>query len=300
MIINALTIAGTDPSGGAGMQADLKAFSALGVYGTSVITAVVAQNTHGVGGIHPVPGEFVTAQLESLFRDVRIDTVKIGMLGTAEVIDAVATALGRYRPPYVVLDPVMLASSGDSLLDPGATAALRETLLPLVDVITPNVAEAAVLLDEVEAETPSDLLDQLARLRRLCPGVVLTGGHLDGPQCTDLLSVDGEITRITADRVLTRNTHGTGCTLSAAIAALRPGRPDWTSAVRDAKEYLTATLLAADALDVGRGPGPLHHFHSLWPPAQGRDGDGPSLPAPTSPGRPSCLPDPRTRMGTVR
>ena len=270
MIVNALTIAGTDPSGGAGIQADLKTFSALGDYGTTVITAVVAQNTQGVAGIHPVPGEFVTTQLEALFDDVRIDAVKIGMLGTTEVIEAVAAALRRYRPPYVVLDPVMVASSGDVLLDPEAIATLRTTLLPLVDLATPNIAEAAVLLDEHQAVTADDAADQLGRLGRLCPGVLLTGGHLDGPQCVDLLLVDGQTTRIPAPRVVTRNTHGTGCTLSAAIAALRPGRPDWTSAVRDAKSYLTAALLAAHDLDVGHGPGPVHHFHTLWPQAPTR------------------------------
>ncbi|HEX5332721.1 MAG TPA: bifunctional hydroxymethylpyrimidine kinase/phosphomethylpyrimidine kinase, partial [Cellulomonas sp.] len=265
---NALTIAGTDPSGGAGIQADLKTFSALGVYGMTVVTALTAQNTQGVAGIHPVPGEFVTAQLESLFDDVRIDTVKIGMLGTAEVIEAVAAALRRYRPACVVLDPVMVASTGDVLLAPEAIATLRDALIPLVDLITPNVAEAAVLLGEPQAVTGEDAADQLGRLGELCPGVLLTGGHLDGPQCADFLSVDGTTTRIDAARVMTRNTHGTGCTLSAAIAALRPGRPDWTSAVRDAKGYLTAALLAADTLDVGRGPGPVHHFHALWPPSR--------------------------------
>jgi hydroxymethylpyrimidine/phosphomethylpyrimidine kinase len=268
MIVNALTIAGTDPGGGAGIQADLKTFSALGVYGMTVVTALTAQNTRGVAGIHPVPGEFVTAQLESVFDDVRVDAVKIGMLGTAEVIEAVVAALRRYRPPHVVLDPVMVASSGDVLLDLEAIATLRETLLPLVDLITPNVAEAAVLLGEPQAVTDEDAGNQLGRLGRLCPGVLLTGGHLDGPQCADLLSVDGTTTRIAATRVMTRNTHGTGCTLSAAIAALRPGRPDWTSAVREAKEYLTAALLTADTLDVGHGPGPVHHFHALWPPTR--------------------------------
>ena len=267
MIVNALTIAGTDPCGGAGVPADLKTFAALGVHGTAVVTAVVAQNTQGVARIHPVPGEFVTAQLESLFADVRIDTVKIGMLGTTEAIEAVAGALQRHRPRHVLLDPVMVASSGDKLITPEAAAALHELLLPLVDLITPNTAEAAVLLGEAQAATIADAIDQLGRLRRMCPGVLLTGGHLAGPQCTDLLSIDGTITRFAAPRVATRNTRGTGCTLSAAIAALRPGRPDWAGAVRDAKDYLTAALCAADTLDVGHGPGPVHHFHALWPQA---------------------------------
>lgn len=277
MILNALTIAGTDPSGGAGVQADLKTFCALGVYGTSVISALVAQNTRGVRGIHPVPGEFVTAQLESVFEDVRIDTVKIGMLGTVEVIEAVAHALRRYRPPFVVLDPVMGSSSGDRLLDTGAVTALREMLLPLVDLVTPNIAEAAVLLDEAPARTPQEALDQLDRLGAFGPGVLLTGGHLDGPQCVDHLLADGRTCVIAGPRVNTRNTHGTGCTLSAAIAALRPQRADLFDAVRDAKEYLTGALRAADALDVGHGPGPVHHFHALWPGSEHRPAAAPPL-----------------------
>ncbi|NTW42303.1 MAG: bifunctional hydroxymethylpyrimidine kinase/phosphomethylpyrimidine kinase [Cellulomonadaceae bacterium] len=272
MIVNALTIAGSDPSGGAGIQADLKTFSALGVYGTTVVTALTAQSTQGVAAIYAVPGAFVTAQLESLLDDVRIDTVKIGMLGTADVIEAVVATLRRTRPRYVVLDPVMAATSGDVLLEPEAIERLRETLLPLVDLITPNVAEAAALLGEPQAASEKDAGDQLRRLGRLCPGVLLTGGHLDGPQSADLLSVDGTTSRIATTRVPTRSTHGTGCTLSAAIAALRPSRPDWTSAVRDAKDYLTAALLTADALDVGHGHGPVHHFHALWPPTGERPG----------------------------
>ena len=270
MIVNALTIAGTDPSGGAGVQADLKTFSALGVYGTTVITAVVAQSTRGVTGIHPVPGAFVAAQLEGLLGDVRIDTVKIGMLGTTEVIEAVATTLERYRPRYVVLDPVMAATSGSRLLDRDALAALRTALLPLVDLVTPNLSEAAALLDEPVAPTTAALLDQLDRLGGLCAGVLLTGGHRDGPRCVDLLRVDGRTTTLEAPRAPTRTTHGTGCTLSAAIAALRPVRPDWPSAVGDAKRYLSAALRSADLLDVGHGPGPVHHFHALWPEAAPR------------------------------
>jgi hydroxymethylpyrimidine/phosphomethylpyrimidine kinase len=262
---NVLTIAGTDPSGGAGIQADLKAFSALGAYGTSVITALVAQNTQGVEAVHPIPASFVETQLRVLFADVRIDAVKIGMLGGAEVVRAVATAMHQLAPRHVIVDPVMVAKSGDRLLAADAVAVLREEILPQADLITPNLPEAADLLGEEEATNEQGMLAQVERLGELCPRVLLKGGHLDGPQSADLLLVDGEVTRLSADRVATRNTHGTGCTLSAAVAALRPQRPDWISAVTDAKDYLTRALAAADRLDVGHGHGPQHHFHAWWP-----------------------------------
>lgn len=265
MIFNTLSIAGTDPSGGAGMQADLKTFSALGTYGMSIVTAVVAQSTQGVAGVHQISGDFVGQQLQVLFDDVRVDSVKIGMLGNTEIIRAVATALKKYQPPYVVLDPVMVATSGDRLLAPDAVAVLRDELLPLVDLITPNLPEAAQLLGESEATNEEEMLGQLERLHRLSNGVLIKGGHLRGEESVDLLKIDGAITRLVAPRVRTRNTHGTGCTLSAAIAALRPQRSDWVSAVSDAKNFLTASLMAAEILEVGHGSGPVHHFHALWP-----------------------------------
>jgi hydroxymethylpyrimidine/phosphomethylpyrimidine kinase len=282
VILNALTIAGTDPSGGAGIEADLKTFSALGVYGTAVITALVAQNTREVAAIHPVPAHFVTTQLETLFDDVRIDAVKIGMLGTSEIVEAVAAVLTNHRPAAVVVDPVLVATSGDRLLATDATRTLRNHLLPLVDLVTPNLSEAAALLGENAATSEEAMMDQLDRLERLCPGVLLKGGHLDGAESVDLLRIDGTTTRLTTARVSTRNTHGTGCTLSAALAALRPQHPDWASAAHAAKLYLTGALLAADSLDVGHGNGPVHHFHALWPPGPGRvrqHSDGPD-PAP--------------------
>lgn len=264
MIFNTVSIAGTDPSGGAGMAADLKTFSALGTYGMSVITAVVAQSTQGVAAVHQISGEFVTRQLDVLFDDVRVDSVKIGMLGNTEVIRAVASALKRYRPPHVVLDPVMVATSGDRLLAPDAVLALRDELLPLVDLITPNIPEAAQLLGRSEATNEEEMLDQLERLYRLSTGVLIKGGHLHGSESVDLLKIDGTITRLEAPRVQTKNTHGTGCTLSAGIAALRPQRSDWISAVSDAKNYLTTALRASEILTVGHGSGPVHHFHELW------------------------------------
>ncbi|MGZ4518544.1 MAG: bifunctional hydroxymethylpyrimidine kinase/phosphomethylpyrimidine kinase [Mycobacteriaceae bacterium] len=265
MIPNVLSIAGTDPSGGAGIQADLKTFSALGAYGTTVITALVAQNTHGVHSVHQPPAEFITAQLDNLFEDVHIDAAKVGMLGNAEVVRAVADGLRRHAPRYLVVDPVMVATSGDRLLASDAVTALITELLPLADLVTPNLPEAADLLGEAEATDEATMLDQLYLLGELCPGVLLKGGHLAGPDSVDLLLLDGEVTRLSAPRVQTRNTHGSGCTLSAAVTALRPQRADWYSAVLEAKEYLTCALLAADQLDVGSGHGPQHHFYAWWP-----------------------------------
>jgi hydroxymethylpyrimidine/phosphomethylpyrimidine kinase len=271
MTPNLLTIAGSDPSGGAGIQADLKTFSALGAYGMSVLTGLTSQNTRGVRSVHEVPAAFVREQLDSVFDDVRIDAVKIGMLATADVIDVVAAVLAERRPPYVVLDPVMVATSGDRLLAADAVARLRDVLLPQVDLITPNLPEAADLLGVPAARDEAEMREQLDELRKLAPGVLLKGGHLGGAESPDLFAppshgADGraEPTRLVAQRVETNNDHGTGCTLSSAIAALRPQRDRWLAAVADAKTYLTLALAAADRLDVGGGHGPVHHFHSWW------------------------------------
>jgi hydroxymethylpyrimidine/phosphomethylpyrimidine kinase len=265
MIPNVLSIAGTDPSGGAGIQADLKTFAALGAYGMAAVTAVVAQNTTGVQAVHQLPADFVAAQIDSVFADIRVDAVKIGMLGPSTVVEAVAAALRRWQPPFVVLDPVMVAKSGDRLLAADAVAALRDELLPLVHVITPNLPEAADLLGEAEAVNEAEMADQALRLQGLgARGVLLKGGHLDGAESADLLVVDGESRWLRTPRVATANTHGTGCTLSSAIAALVPQRSDVVMAVAEAKDYLTAALRAADELDVGHGHGPVHHFHALW------------------------------------
>lgn len=260
-----LSIAGTDPSGGAGMAADLKTFSALRTYGMGVVAAVVAQNTQGVTGIHQISGDFVTRQLEALLDDVRVDSVKIGMLGNAEVIRAVACVLKKYHLRYIVLDPVMVATSGDRLLSIDAITALRDELLPLVDLVTPNISEAAQLLGEGEATNEEEMLSQVEKIHLLGVGVLIKGGHLNGYESVDFLKIDGVTTRLGAPRVQTLNTHGTGCTLSSAIAALRPQRPDWLSAVSDAKKYLTSALMASENLHVGQGHGPVHHFHGVWP-----------------------------------
>ena len=266
MIANVLTIAGTDPSGGAGIQADLKAFSALGAYGTSVITALVAQSTTGVADVLQVPPDFVARQIDTLFADVRIDAVKTGMLAEPEIVEAVARAIERYRPAFVVVDPVMVAKSGDRLLSEAAVAAVRDRLLPLADVITPNLPEAAVLAG---GDPPGDLAgmrEMAAALHRLGPRhVLLKGGHLSGQSSPDVLFDGRAFAVLEAPRIKTKNTHGTGCTLSAAIAALLPASPDLATAVRKAKAYLTGALAAADWLSVGRGHGPVHHFFELWP-----------------------------------
>ncbi|MEP7034956.1 MAG: bifunctional hydroxymethylpyrimidine kinase/phosphomethylpyrimidine kinase [Dermatophilaceae bacterium] len=262
----ALTIAGSDPSGGAGIQADLKTFSALGAYGTSVITALTAQNTRGVTGVHVVPTDFVVLQLETLIDDVRLDAVKIGMLANAAIVQAVADFLRRHdRLDCVVLDPVMVATSGDRLLDDDAVQAMRD-LMPLVSLVTPNLAEAAALLDTRPARTLADMRLHALALQELgAPRVLIKGGHREeDPEAVDLLlDIDGQ-TLLRAPRVDTVNTHGTGCTLSSALAALRPQRDSWLEASLDAKSWLTAALAAADVLEIGQGHGPVHHFHGIW------------------------------------
>lgn len=266
VIPNVLTIAGTDPSGGAGVQADLKTFSAQGAYGMSVTTALVAQTTTGVAEIHEIPPEFVTRQLVTLLDDVRVDAVKIGMLSNADVIRAVVNVLDRYRLPCVVLDPVMVAKSGDRLLAADAVEVLRAELLPRVDLLTPNLPEAADLLQIPEVSRDADMPEQAAGVAKLgAEHVLLKGGHLVGESSVDYLWSGSSGEFLPAQRIATRNDHGTGCTLSAAIAALRPRSPDWRTAVFGAKEYLTGALRASSQLDVGHGHGPVHHFYRWWP-----------------------------------
>jgi len=265
MRVNALTIAGTDPSGGAGIQADLKTFSALEAYGTSVITALVAQNTRGVQSVYPIAAEFVSAQLASVLSDVRIDSVKIGMLQDSDIVEAVAEGLATASIPWLVLDTVMLAKSGDPLLSARAVATLREKLLPQVSIITPNLPEAAALLACSPARDEKEMLRQGRALLELgCQAVLMKGGHLSDSESPDwLLTREGE-ERFTAPRVPTKNTHGTGCTLSSALAALRPRHNDWLTTVREAKQWLQGALQQADTLEVGQGFGPVHHFYRWW------------------------------------
>ncbi|MFE7505873.1 bifunctional hydroxymethylpyrimidine kinase/phosphomethylpyrimidine kinase [Promicromonospora sp. NPDC057488] len=274
----ALTIAGSDPSGGAGIQADLKTFAALGGYGCAVLTGLTAQSTTGVTRVHPVPADMVRAQLDTLFADVAVDTIKIGMTTDAAVARAVAAVLrdlrAAGRAPFVVLDPVMVATSGDRLLAPDAEAVLRDELLPLADLVTPNLPEAAVLLGVEPARDGRATADQARALSALGAGYALVkGGHLDSAESVDHLAGPGgnDVVALAAPRVPTRNTHGTGCTLSSACAVLRPVHDGWEPAVRAAKEYLTGALRAADDLVVGgtgtasgpwQGHGPVDHAHA--------------------------------------
>ena len=259
MIPNILSIAGVDPSGGAGIAADLKTFAALGAYGMAAVTAVTVQNTRGVRGFRLMEPAFVADQIDAVFEDIRVDAVKIGMVGSAAIAEAIADVLRRHGARHVVLDPVMVAKGGDALLTGDAVAAIRDRLVPLAEVITPNLPEAAVLLG---AAAPLDLggMQAMARhLLRLRPAsVLLKGGHLDGPESTDVYC-DGETMKVlTAPRIATKNTHGTGCTLSSAIAALLPSHPR-LEAIRQAKDYVTGAIRSADQLDVGSGHGPLNH-----------------------------------------
>ncbi len=262
----AVTIAGSDSGGGAGIQADLKTFSALGVYGASVITALTAQNTRGVTAIHEAPPEFVRAEIDAVFSDLAVDAVKIGMLANPAVIEAVAAGLDAWSAERVVLDPVMVATSGDMLLRPEAVETLVRLLVPKALVITPNLAEGARLLGEPVAEGRAAMLAQARRLKALGPrAVLLKGGHGDGPEAADVLVDEAGEAWFTAPRHRTANTHGTGCTLSSAIAAGLALGKDLRTAVGEAKAYLTEAIVAADDLHVGRGHGPVHHFHRLWP-----------------------------------
>lgn len=270
---NVLTIAGVDPSGGAGIYADLKAFAAHRAYGCGVVAALTAQNTQAVTGVHTPPVDFLRLQIDTLFADVRIDAVKLGMLGTTDIVAAVADRLAHYQAKYVVCDPVMVAKSGDHLLAKSAVAMLKEALLPQSFMITPNLPEAGVLLDQRAPESVKEMYRAAERLRDLLPlsserWVLLKGGHLPGGELMDLLFDGDRMVELPGQRIDTKNTHGTGCSLSAAIAALLPQavgqmRPV-EAAVRHARDWLQRAIAASGELDVGKGHGPIHHFHALW------------------------------------
>ena len=274
-IPNVVSIAGVDPSGGAGVLADLKAFSALGAYGCGVIAALTAQNTQAVTGAHLPPVAFIGEQIDTLFADVRIDAVKLGMLGTADIVRCVAERLEHHNAPLVIADPVMVAKSGDHLLAREAVAMVRETLLPRSFMVTPNLPEAGVMLDCRAPETVQEMYRAAERLREALPltgehWVLLKGGHLPGDDLVDLLFDGDRMIELPARRINTKNTHGTGCTLSSAIAALLPQIPPSPdaveTAVRRARDYLLHAIAASGRLSVGQGHGPVHHFHALWTP----------------------------------
>lgn len=261
----ALTIAGSDSSGGAGIQADLKTFAAFGVYGASVITALTAQNTQGVTGIHPVPADVVTAQIDAVFSDLAVGAVKMGMMAQRSTVEAVADALRRWAPKHVVLDPVMVASSGRRLLADDAVAALRRRLIPLASLITPNLPEAAALLDEEIASGEAAIERQGRRLLSLgCRAVLIKGGHAQGAESIDYLFAGARKLVLAAPRIATNNTHGTGCSLASAIAAGLAKGEDLETAVRAAKAWIGAAIANADRFSVGHGHGPIHHFHRFY------------------------------------
>ncbi len=270
MIPNVLSIAGSDPSGGAGIQADLKTFSALGCYGMTALTALTAQNTRGVTAVHVPPPAFLGAQLDALLSDVAVAAVKIGMLATGDIAMVVASRLAAYPALPVVLDPVLVATSGDSLGSPDVVDAMLEHLVPLAAVITPNLPEAARLAGHPIAQDEDGMRATAAALRgRGARAVLIKGGHLESGDAVDVLSYGTEIQLFRLPRLPTRNTHGTGCTLSSAIAAYLARGLALVDAVGAAKTYVTAAIAASGSLNVGGGHGPVHHFHAAWPVPEG-------------------------------
>lgn len=262
-----LTIAGSDSGGGAGIQADIKAMSATGSFACSVITALTAQNTQGVSAIHPVPQSFVEDQLESIFSDMKVDAVKIGMLSDADTILMIAQILKKYQPKAVILDPVMVATSGDVLLESQAISSLVNHLIPLADLITPNLYEAQVLLgrdlnafpkSNAELESTANALLSLGS-----QGVLLKGGHMDTQDSTDVWVTENQIEYFSKTRVVTTNTHGTGCTLSSAITSYLAQGLSMSESIRKAKEYISQALVAAKNYQLGQGSGPVDHFFML-------------------------------------
>jgi hydroxymethylpyrimidine/phosphomethylpyrimidine kinase len=259
-----LTIAGSDSGGGAGIQADVKAISATGSYACSVLTALTAQNTQGVSGIFPVDPAFIEQQLDAVFSDLNVIAVKVGMLADSAVIHAVAKKLNQYQPAHLVVDPVMVATSGDLLLEHSAIDTLKSELIPLADVITPNLPEAAALLDSKVPGNQAEMSAMVDGLRQLgAKSVLLKGGHLEhDADSTDLLILADNIVTLSSMRVATNNTHGTGCTLSSATASYLAQGESLTDAVQHAKRYITVALQHADKLKIGQGHGPVHHFFS--------------------------------------
>lgn len=263
---NVLSIAGSDPSGGAGVQADLKTFAALGCYGMAAITALTAQNTVGVSAVHTPPADFLGRQIDAIFDDIDVDAVKIGMLATGEIVSVVAERLARYGARNIVLDPVLVATSGDSLGAPDVVEAIVARLLPLAAVVTPNLPEIARLVGRDVSAEPQDMRRAGEELiERGARAVLVKGGHGEGDVIVDVLVAPGEFDMAFAGpRIATRNTHGTGCTLSSAIAAELARGKTLAEACENAKRYLTAALETADRLSVGRGHGPVNHFCGLW------------------------------------
>lgn len=261
----ALTIAGSDSGGGAGVQADLKTFSALGVYGASVLTALTAQNTQGVSGVYEVTPEFISEQISTVCTDLEVSAVKIGMLHRPEIIEAVADSLEQNPIGHVVLDPVMVAKSGDALLVDEAVAALKSILIPKASIITPNIPEAAKLLRRRIPTVQANMEHSAERLLSLgCGAVLLKGGHLDSDSSADVFFDGNQHRHLDCKRIFTKNTHGTGCTMSSAICAYLARKVGLVRAVTESKNYITEAIAAADRLQIGSGHGPVHHFYKFW------------------------------------
>ncbi len=265
MVPNVLSIAGSDPCGGAGIQADLKTFAALRCHGLTAITALTAQNTQGIFGLFVVPAEFVAAQIDALFADSEIKAVKIGMTAAPAIIEMLGERLARHRPPAIVLDPVLAASGGAPLAIEDIAESLVAHLAPRVTLVTPNLMEAAHLAQAPVPESLAEMRELAVRLHgRGFAAVLVKGGHREGTHCDDILFDGSSFHVFAGPRITTRHTHGTGCTLSAAIAAYLAQGFDLAQAVEAAKLYLQRALQTADTLNVGHGPGPLNHFHRFW------------------------------------
>ncbi|MGH6862805.1 MAG: bifunctional hydroxymethylpyrimidine kinase/phosphomethylpyrimidine kinase [Methylocella sp.] len=265
MIKNLLSIAGFDPSGGAGIAADLKTFAALGCNGMAVIAALTAQNSQGVRAVHLPPANFVATQIDAVFEDIDVAAVKIGMLASAAVVEAVADRLAFHKPRFIVLDPVLTATSGDALSAADASEAIVQHLFPLATLVTPNFSEAARLSNHAIPADREGMRPAAALLHaRGAKAVLLKGGNLSGATSDDLLFDGASYRLFSVPRVATRNTHGTGCTLSSAIAACLAQGFALGEAIGTAKTYLTGALTTADELSVGHGPGPVNHFHEMW------------------------------------
>ncbi len=263
----ALTIAGSDSGGGAGIQADLKTMSALGVYGASIITALTAQNTCEIRAINNVPAEFIACQIDTIFDDLEVGAIKIGMLSQINVIEAVADRLkDRAKNIPIILDPVMVAKSGDMLLQSNAVGALKKLLIPLATLITPNLPEAEILTGCEQISNQTEMIVAGNKLLEFgCQNILMKGGHLSGDKCHDfLIRTNCKAKEYLSNRINTKNTHGTGCTLSAAIAAFIAQGQDIKTAIKNAHQYLMQAIIAADQLSIGQGNGPVHHFYKFW------------------------------------
>lgn len=267
MTQNVLSIAGSDPSGGAGIQADLKTFSALGCYGMAAMTALTAQNTTGVSDVFEVPHNFVASQIDDIFKDITVHAIKIGMAGSVPTIGVISELIQRRKPINIVLDTVMVATSGDKLLSAEAVDALRRDLVPMADVITPNIPEGEILLGKTLSHDYDHDMEAMAKdlLKLGCKSVLLKGGHLHGPSSDDVFcDKNGHCEILHASRVKTQNTHGTGCTLSSAVASYLAKGLTMADAAQAAKRFLTLSLQHADDLKIGKGKGPVHHFYNFW------------------------------------